>query len=94
MMDSNPWQVDSIDEFYFLKCPECMFFSQEENDFKGHAIENHPMSNILFGNLDEEQKSNMDEYDIDTPMTSKKSQMIYDSLIDPDMIKEEPTELW
>ena len=51
MMDSNPWQVDSIDEFYFLKCPECMFFSQEENDFKGHAIENHPMSNTLFGNL-------------------------------------------
>ena len=50
-MDSNPWQVESIDEFYFLKCPECMFFSQEENDFRGHAIENHPMSNILFGNL-------------------------------------------
>ena len=51
MMASNPWQVDSIDEFYFLKCPECMFFSQEENDFKGHAIENHPLSNTLFGNL-------------------------------------------
>ena len=50
-MDSNPWQVESIDEFYFLKCPECMFFSQEENDFKGHAIENHPLSNTLFGNL-------------------------------------------
>ena len=54
MMASNPWQVDSIDEFYFLKCPECMFFSQEENDFKGHAIENHPLSNTLFGNLDNE----------------------------------------
>ena len=31
-----------------------MFFSQEENDFKGHAIENHPLSNTLFGNLDNE----------------------------------------
>ena len=51
MMNSNPWQVESIDEFYFLKCPECMFFSQEENDFKGHAIENHPLSNTLFGDL-------------------------------------------
>ena len=47
-MDSNPWQVDSIDEFYFLKCPECIFFSQEENDFKDHALENHPMSYLLF----------------------------------------------
>ena len=93
-MNSNPWQVDSIQAFNCLKCPECMFFSQEENDFKGHAIENHPMSNTLFGNFDDEQKSNMDQYDIDTPMTSKKSHMIYDSLIDPEMIKEEPSEFW
>ena len=91
-MDSNPWQVESIDEFYFLKCPECMFFSQEENDFRGHAIENHPLSNTLFGNLDnegmaeQEYESNLGE---DLPSTSKNSRSIYDNLIDPSMIKEE-----
>ena len=26
-----------------------MFFSQKEIDFKDHAMENHPMSDLLFG---------------------------------------------
>ena len=47
-MESNPWQVNSIQAFNCLKCPECMFFSQEELDFKAHAMKNHPMSNAFF----------------------------------------------
>ena len=47
-MNSNPWQVDSIQTFYCLKCPECMFFSDKELDFKDHAIKNHPLSNLFF----------------------------------------------
>ena len=48
-MDVNPWKVDSIQEFSFLKCPECTFDSKEEETFQDHAIENHPLSFILFG---------------------------------------------
>ena len=51
-MESNPWQVNSIDAFNCLKCPECMFFSQEELDFKDHAVKNHPMSNAFFDKFD------------------------------------------
>ena len=51
-MNSNPWQVDSIQAFNCLKCPECMFFSQEELDFKDHAVKNHPMSNAFFNKFD------------------------------------------
>ena len=59
-MESNPWQVDSIDIFYWLKCPECMFFSQEELDFKDHAMGNHPRSYTLFGNFeDNEDQGNL-----------------------------------
>ena len=47
-MESNPWQVNSIDAFNCLKCPECMFFSQAEIDFKDHAMKNHPLSNEFF----------------------------------------------
>ena len=47
-MESNPWQVKSIQAFNCFKCPECMFFSQEELDFKAHAMKNHPMSNAFF----------------------------------------------
>jgi hypothetical protein len=47
-MDINPWQVDSIQVFSVLKCPECNFDSKEEDTFENHAIENHPLSFILF----------------------------------------------
>ena len=51
-MESNPWQVNSIQAFNCLKCPECMFFSQEELDFKAHAMKNHPMSNSFFNKFE------------------------------------------
>ena len=51
-MSFNPWLVDSIQEFYFLKCPECNFTHKEEIDFKAHAIENHPLSIPFFETFD------------------------------------------
>ena len=51
-MNVNPWQVDSIQEFYFLKCPECNFTNKEEIDFKAHAIKNHPLSIPFFETFD------------------------------------------
>ena len=49
---SNPWQVGSIQDFYFLKCPECYFNTKEMNIFKEHALGNHPMSFVFFGKPD------------------------------------------
>ena len=48
-MSQNPWQVDSIEVFYYLKCPECKFDTQEEVTFQDHAVANHPLSFTLFG---------------------------------------------
>ena len=48
-MAQNPWTVESIQAFYFLKCPECDFDTKEENSFETHATENHPLSLALFG---------------------------------------------
>ena len=48
MMEINPWEVESIQAFYFLKCPECAFDTKEENYFQDHAVENHPLSSVLF----------------------------------------------
>ena len=45
----NPWQVESIEAFYALKCPECTFYTKEEEIFFYHAFENHTMSNVFFG---------------------------------------------
>ena len=48
-ISENPWQVESIQAFYCLKCPECNFFTGEENNFENHATENHPLSFTFFG---------------------------------------------
>ena len=45
----NPWQVGSIESFTYLKCPECVFDTKEKTCFQNHAIENHPLSHVLFG---------------------------------------------
>ena len=45
----NPWDVDSLEGFTFLKCPECIFDTKEENNFLEHAFKNHPMSSVFFG---------------------------------------------
>ena len=47
-MDFNPWRVESIQEFSFLKCPECAFDSKQEDSFENHAMENPPLSFIQF----------------------------------------------
>ena len=47
-MTYNPWQVHSIQDFSFLNCPECSFKSKEENFFQHHAMQNHPLSFVLF----------------------------------------------
>ena len=51
-MDINPWQVDNIQEFYFLKCPECDFMHKEEKYFQNHAVANHPLSATFFSDID------------------------------------------
>ena len=45
----NPWQVESIEAFYFLKCPECTFYAKDNKAFHLHAVENHQLSFVFFG---------------------------------------------
>ena len=48
-MTHNPWDVESTKSFWYLKCPECIFDTQEEDIFSKHATENHPLSFVFFG---------------------------------------------
>ena len=51
-MTQNPWQVDSIQAFVYINCPECTFKTKEEEFFKDHAVASHPMCSALFGHAD------------------------------------------
>ena len=69
-MTYNPWDVESIKSFSYLKCPECIFDTQEEEAFSKHATENHPLSFVFFGGKKEEEYEddyydNGDTYDYD-----------------------------
>ena len=55
----NPWDVDSIEAFSFLKCPECVFDTQEKNIFQDHAVENHPLSHGFFGKKSKDDNSKL-----------------------------------
>ena len=48
-VSDNPWQVESLDAFYYLKCPECSFDTMDPDFFEIHATDNHPLSFTFFG---------------------------------------------
>ena len=51
-MSFNPWEVDSIQDFSYLKCPECKFDTKKETLFEKHATKRHPLSYTFFGKND------------------------------------------
>jgi len=51
-MTQNPWQVDSVQAFVYINCPECSFKTKEEGFFQDHAVASHPMCFPLFGRTD------------------------------------------
>ena len=59
----NPWEVDSIQAFYFLNCPECIFSTKDEYCFQEHALQTHPLSFTLFGKYEKdfEEADNVDK---------------------------------
>ena len=73
-MTDNPWNVESMHSFYYLKCPECIFDTQEEYTFRDHAIENHPLSFVLFGKQSDEEE----EFEYNDPITSYDHEEMYD----------------
>ena len=81
-MEPNPWKVTSIQDFSCLKCPECDFYTKEENYFENHAISNHPLSSVLFGIfvdlLDEPDKVSILQ-ETKESMENKKSEQVFEN---------------
>ena len=46
----NPWNVQSVHDFNYFCCPECVYRAKEEVSFQAHALQNHSLSKILFHN--------------------------------------------
>ena len=95
----NPWQVDSIEAFACLKCPECVFNTKENKVFQNHAVENHPMSHFLFGTPKSKSDTNIvvlnyDPNDIEKYIKENSNMLEYSlaNSTEVSMIKEELSE--
>ena len=53
--ENNPWNVESLQAFLCLKCPQCVFDTKEKDSFQNHAIKNHPLSIVFFGSTLKEE---------------------------------------
>ena len=94
----NPWQVNSIEAFAYLKCPECDFDSKAESSFKSHAVKTHPLSHVFFENatIDNDTKVTVLKYDpndIDNYMqeNNEELQLASTNSFEIDIVKEEIT---
>ena len=66
--ENNPWNVESLQAFLCLKCPQCVFDTKEKNSFQNHAIENHPLSIVLFGRTLKEEKYFDKDFNLEDPL--------------------------
>ena len=90
----NPWQVDSIQAFLYLKCPECVFDTKEEKNFINHALDNHSLAFVLFGKNEVDPDALIDTVQaFDKKDTENYLQEENDSnFVEVNHIKEEPLE--
>ena len=71
-IENNPWDVESLQAFLCLKCPQCVFDTKEKDSFQNHAIENHPLSIVLFGRTLKEEKHFENEFDLEVNFLADK----------------------
>ena len=101
----NPWEVQSIYDFNYFCCPECIFQSKEELLFQEHALQTHEQSKTFFQNSNDiscendedtfSENHNFDEYIIVEPNTYCKSEVNSDPITTENYepLKEIKTEL-
>ena len=92
---SNPWYADSVQDFTFICCPECVYRTKEEQSFQAHAISFHPQSYVFFDK--EDHNDHNDYYDSDKPEVKEEpsedlKQENIEITCDPDTIKNESYE--
>ena len=65
-LQMNPWDVENLQDFYFLCCPECVYRTKEENEFTTHCVNLHPNSMRFFSkdsNVKNEPSEPLDSMD-------------------------------
>ena len=63
-MSMNPWNVQSIHDFNFFCCPECVYRSKEEFAFQAHALQNHSLSTTFFHGVENAEENQEHQGDL------------------------------
>lgn len=86
-MAKNPWNVNSIQDFRYLNCPECHFKVKNEQIFQNHAMKNHPLSSIFFDGIIKMEILEGISTHGKTPDTQIGPKMFEPKMIDPSKIQ-------
>ena len=61
MASMNPWNVQTIYDFNFFCCPECVYRSKDEIAFQAHALQNHELSTTFFHGTENSEDSQVND---------------------------------
>lgn len=87
-MSFNPWLVESLQDFSYFCCPECVYRSQGEYEFQAHAIQNHPQAQEFFKSAEKIKEEDDDDDQEEAPFDDMKPEA-FDSNDDDDAEEEE-----
>ena len=62
-LPSNLWDVISMDEFLHYKCPACVYFCKDENQFIDHAYDHHKESVVYICRLTSTNELGQNDHD-------------------------------
>ena len=89
----NPWQVETIQAFSFLNCPECSFKSKNEDFFQEHAVQCHPRSCVFFDeelfvkNVDNKESRNIVEVKIEQVQDKSETNNDLEMAVEEDQVE-------
>ena len=89
----NPWIVESIHDFNYFCCPECVYQSKEENHFQTHALEYHEQSKTFFHGYNDNNSHSIKREKFENDQADTISDDICDPLVIENMKFEELVEI-
>ena len=88
MASYNPWMVNSVHDFWFSRCPECLFDAKEEESFQAHALEKHPLSFSLFASITSRQSVLQECSERSSNVENETSHLKQNPISSPSIIKQ------
>ena len=59
MIEQNPWNIQSLLDLQYIKCPTCVYKDNSRQEFVNHAYQSHPESRQYLSNIKDNSMSDL-----------------------------------